>query len=216
RELCGGTHVVHTGQLGLALIVSESGVGSGIRRVEVLAGRRAMAYLAGQLQQVHEIGSLLNVPPERAAERVRNLLEELHAARREAERLAERLAEHRAEELLGRVVEVNGVPVLASEVDARSVDELGRLHDLLRRRLPRGVIVLGAVVERQPRFVVGVSRDVLRKDFDARTLVREVAAVAGGGGGGRPEFATGGGRDVARLPEALRRALEVVASATGG
>lgn len=210
KELCGGTHVSHTGALGMALITSESGIGSGLRRVEVVAGRAAYQVARQWRRQVTALAARLGTSADRLEERVEGLLTELREARREVERLNAALAEREAAALVEGRREVDGIPVIARRVEAVSVDGMLRLKDAISKRLPRGVIALGALVEGRPQFIVSVSPDLIRPGFDAVAIARAVAAVAGGGGGGQPQLARAGGRDAAKLDQAIAQVETVV------
>lgn len=217
KELCGGTHVARTGELGAAYIVGESGIGSGIRRVELVAGRAAYDYARERNRLIASLVERLSSSPDRLGESVDALLAELREARRRASRLETELAQAQSGGMLERVQQIDGIPLLATRADVDSGDALGSLADALRRELPSGVIVLGAVIDGRPQFVASVSKDVIRPGLDAGSIVKQVAAVTGGGGGGRPEFARAGGHpDLAgKLDEALARAAEVVRGAVG-
>jgi alanyl-tRNA synthetase len=135
---------------------------------------------------------------------------ELREARREAERLGAALAQMRASSLSGAPREVVGIPLIAQRVEANSMDALLQLKDALSRQLPSGVLVLGALVEGRPQFVVSVSKDLIVPGFDAVAIVKPVAAITGGGGGGQPQLARAGGRDAARLDEAIAHVEQVI------
>lgn len=205
RELCGGTHVLSTGQIGLFLITSESSIGAGLRRIEAVCGRVAEEYVRTQLNRLERLASLVQGP--NVEERVQALQEEVAALRRELERLQrERLAAE-VDRLVQRAVSVDGVRVLAAQVEAPNIERLRELGDILRARLGPSVVALGAIIDQQPRIVVMVSPGVKPP---AHELARQLARIVGGGGGGRPEMAQAGGRDPSKLPEALRLVPELV------
>jgi len=218
RELCGGTHVARTGELGAAYIVGESGIGSGMRRVELVAGRAAYEYARTRNRQIASLAERLSSTPDRLGESVDALLVELREARRRAARLEGELAQAQSGGLLERVQQINGIPLLAARVEVDSGDALGGVADTLRKQLPSGVIVLGSVIDGRPQFVASVSKDFIRPGLDAGSIVKQVAAVTGGGGGGRPEFARAGGRPelADKLDEALARGAEVIRQAASG
>lgn len=210
KELCAGTHVSRTGELGAAFIVAESGIGTGMRRIEMICGRPAYRYARTRNQQVASLAARLGTTPEGLIERVEGLLAELREARRERAGLESALAQQQAQDLAQQVRTVLGVPVLAARVQAPSMDALLGIKDVLRERLPSGVLVLGAVIEERPQFVVSVSQDLIHAGFDAASIIKEVAAATGGSGGGRPELARAGGRDPAKLDAALALAEDIV------
>ncbi|HWP29322.1 MAG TPA: alanine--tRNA ligase [Chloroflexota bacterium] len=213
QELCGGTHVHHSGEIGSAYIVSESGIGSGMRRVEVVAGPAALEWVASRLALLERIATTVGAPVDAAAERVQALTAELQAARRELSRLEAALANARAAELVETAQQVDGLRVVAARVEASSMDALGHTVDRVRGRLGPGVVVLGAVINSRPMFVASVSPEAQRRGLTAGALVGRVAAVTGGGGGGRPDFARAGGKDASQLDAALALVPELVRSA---
>jgi alanyl-tRNA synthetase len=210
KELCGGTHVSRTGELGAAYIAGETGIGSGMRRVEVVAGRAAQALARDRSRVAAVLAARLGTSVDHLEERAEGLMAELREARREAERLGAELAKLQGGGLVGSRRDVAGIPLIASCVDAHSMDSLLQLKDAITRQLPTGVVVLGALIEGRPQFVVEVSRDLIAPGFDAVAIVKAVAAVTGGGGGGQPHLARAGGRDGAKLEEAIARAEQVI------
>jgi alanyl-tRNA synthetase len=203
RELCGGTHLRHTGQIGFLKIIAEGSIGAGLRRVEAVTGRGAEEYLRQRVGLLDAVSQVLQTSPEAAVTKAQALEAELAAARREAERLQRELAKQRLDALASQVREVRGVKVLAARVEAASLDALREQGDWLRDRLGSAIIVLGAVVAEKPAFVAVVTPDLVARGYRAGDIVKAVAAVTGGGGGGRPEMAQAGGRDAGRLDEAL-------------
>lgn len=215
-ELCGGTHVTSTGVLGVAQIVSEGSVAAGVRRIEIVAGRAALKVIRSRVDELETVASELGTVPELAAERVRATAEELQSARKEVARLSSRVARMEAESLLAKVSEVAGAKVVAAPVEVQSVDAMREMIDWLRPRVQPGVIVLGAVLNDRPSFVASVSKELISPKFDAVKLVRQVAAQTGGGGGGRPEMAQAGGKDVGQMRPALDSVRRLVEEALRG
>lgn len=215
KELCGGTHVTSTGELGAAYVAAEYGIGSGMRRVEVVAGRAAHELARTRGRQVAALASRLGSAPEQLDERVQALLDELREARRAASRLEAMMGRSQAATLEAGAQHIDGVRLVAARVDATSMDALLQIKDAVQQSLGTGVIVLGALMDGRPQFVVSVSPELVRPGLDAIALVKEVAAVTGGGGGGRPELARAGGRDASKIDAALSKAPEVVRAALG-
>ncbi len=207
-ELCGGTHVPETGVIGLFLIVSESSVASGIRRIEAVTGRGARAFVQERLGALQRCAAMLGVAPDAVEARVAQLLEERELQARLLARLREQLA-HQAFQSL-RPVEVRGLPVLVGEIPEADADLLRRLIDRFRQQHPSGVVVLGSALEGRPLLVAAVSQDLVGRGLHAGELVKSAAQVVGGSGGGRPTLAQAGGRDASRLSLALDHALEWV------
>jgi alanyl-tRNA synthetase len=205
-ELCGGTHVTNTGLLGVANILSESSIGAGVRRIEIVAGLPALQAIRRRLDDVEEIAAELGTSSDLVVERVRILNEELAASRKELSRLQSRMARVEAEALIAKGIEVDGATVVSAAVDAPSMDAMREMVDWLRPRLGKGIVVLGSIINDRPNFVAAVSKELITPQLDAVKLVRQVAAPTGGGGGGRPDMAQAGGKD----PRQMRDALESV------
>jgi alanyl-tRNA synthetase len=205
QELCGGTHVDQTGAIGVFYVVSEQGIGSGVRRIEAVTGRGAVTWSQRQLRTLRTAAHSLACQPEAVDSKVLDLQDELQEARREIDRLQQRLALGEFEQLLDQVEHVDGVPLLAAEVHAADMDTLREMTDWFRDRIDSGVVLLGAVISERPAFVAAVTPDLVERGVDAVTLVRGVARVVGGGGGGRPTLAQAGGKDAQRLNEALQQ-----------
>ncbi|MFC4546284.1 alanine--tRNA ligase [Paenactinomyces guangxiensis] len=207
-ELCGGTHVGSTGEIGLFKILSESGIGSGIRRIEAATGKRAFAHLEGLVEVLQESAQLLKANPQDVTERIAGLQEKVKELSRENESLRAKLNRAAASELIDQVREVSGVPVLTAQVDASGMEQLRSMMDDLRQKLSEGVIVLGAVTGDKVQLVASVSTKYVQAGLHAGKLIKEVASVCGGGGGGRPDMAQAGGKEPHRLPAALQKVEE--------
>jgi alanyl-tRNA synthetase len=206
RELCGGTHVNETGEIGLFHIVSEEGVGAGVRRIEAVTGRVAVDLVERQMAVLQRTAAYLGVSPDEVDRRALGLLDELQSTRKETARLQEQLARREFEALLDQVQSVSGVSLLSSRVTAPSMEVLREMTDWFRERLGSGVVVLGTVLGERPALVAAVTPDLVERGVDAARLVGGMARVVGGGGGGKPTLAQAGGRDVSRLDDALRQA----------
>ena len=206
QELCGGTHVNETGEIGLFHIVSEEGVGAGVRRIEAVTGRGAVDLVERQLGVLQRTAAYMGVSPDEVDRKVLSLLDELQGARKEITRLQEQLARREFEALLGQIQSVAGVSLLSARVTAPSMEVLREMTDWFRDRLGSGVVVLGTVLGERPALVAAVTPDLVKRGVNAARLVRGLARIVGGGGGGRPTLAQAGGRDPSRLDEALRQA----------
>ena len=218
RELCGGTHVHHSSEVGTAVLLRETGVGSGLRRVEIVAGEAGLEQIWRRLEDVQQIAARLGVPVDEARRKVDELLGQLDAARHEMHRLAAQLAARQAEELAGQTVSVDGVQVLASRVQAESAGALTEQWDALRSRQQATVVFLAAAVEggAKTSLLVGVTDDLRARGLNAGALMRRFAELAGGKGGGSPTLAKGAGSDQTRLEPALREAARLVQEALQG
>jgi alanyl-tRNA synthetase len=204
QELCGGTHVKDTGEIGLVKILSEGGIGAGLRRIEAVAGLEALAYLRTLDEQVMAVAQILKAQPSDVGKRVNGLVAQVKDLEREIGQLQAKLGKNEAEGLLKRVEEIEGVQVLAAQVHVSDMEGLRQMADLLRAKLKTGVIVLGAVNEGKVNFVTVVSPTGL-SGLHAGQIIREVAKITGGSGGGRPDMAQAGGKDPSKLGEAIDR-----------
>ena len=204
-ELCGGTHVARTGDIGLFKIVAESGVASGVRRVEAVTGEAAVAWVQESEAILAGVGGLLKAGREEVAERVGQLLQRTRAMEKELERLQARLASQRGGQLADQATDLGGVRVLAARLDGADAKTLRETVDQLKSKLGSAAVVLGAVEEGKVRLVAGVTRDLTDR-VRAGDLVNVVAERVGGKGGGRADLAQAGGN----RPEALDPALAAV------
>ncbi len=215
KELCGGTHVRRTGEIGLFLITEEGSVASGIRRIEALTGRAAEERAVLALDTVREASARLGVGPEQALARIDGLLAELKQRQHELNVLRAQAARGSLEALLGRARRADGVTTLVARVDAPDAARLREMGDWLRDKLGPSVVVLGAVLNDKPQVLAMVAGDLVGRGFHAGNLVKAIAPVMGGGGGGRPEMAQAGGRDASRLEAALAEAERLLAEQVG-
>jgi alanyl-tRNA synthetase len=209
-ELCGGTHVRHTGSIGLFRISTETGVASGVRRIEAVTGSAAYSRALEQEAQLREAALLLKTSPEQLARRIAQLTEE----NRELESRLERAQRQGAQDLVGTLIAgaaaVAEARIIASEVDVATPDELRALGDRLRERLGSGAAVLAAHFPEKTALFAVVTDDLVSRGLRADALVREVAKLTGGSGGGRPHMAQGGVGDPTQVEMALGRTLEIV------
>ena len=210
KELCGGTHVSRTGDIGLFKIVSEGGVAAGIRRVEAITGENALRYAQEQERRVQGMSALLKVQPDEVAERVAGILDNVRALEKELARLKGKLAASQGDELVSQAVEVGGVKVLAALLEGADVPTLRDTMDKLKDKLKSAAIVLASVGEGKVSLIAGVTADHTAK-VKAGELVNFVAQQVGGKGGGRPDMAQAGGTQPENLPAALAGVKEWVA-----
>jgi len=211
QELCGGTHVSNTAQIGSLLITAEGSVAAGVRRIEAVTGPAAREQVQARLNNLHGLATLLGVKPEELENRVRTLLDQAQSQEKEIKALKRKLAWVDFEKYLAQVKKVAGVNVLAARVQVDDSALLREMGDRLRDRLGSGVIVLGAILNDKPSILAMVTDDLVKRGLHAGRLVQSVAQVVGGGGGGRPTMAQAGGRDAAKLAEALNKVEELVA-----
>ena len=202
-ELCGGTHVATAGEIGLFKIVSESGIGAGLRRIEALTGSGAYNWFNNRNQTLERVAAQLKASAELLPDRVTGLQVEYKDLQREYQRLQLKLAGMEVDGLLANVSHKSGVPVLAARVSAGNMETLREMADRLKNKLNSGIIVLGAAAEGKVLLVGAVTQDLIKEGYHAGKLVGEVAKLTGGGGGGRPDMAQAGGKDPEKLEEAL-------------
>ena len=216
RELCGGTHVAATGEIGSFRILYEEGIGSGLRRIEACTGLEAHRRAAGDRSAREELAGLLKAVPEQVVDKVAELLEDNRNLARSCRELKERLREHAAGDLLSRVEPVEGANLLAAPVNAENFDDLRRMTDQIKNSLPSVAAVLGAVHEGKVLLVAAVTADLVERGLRADRLIKEAAALVDGGGGGKAGMAQAGGKNPAALPGALQSVKESVRRQLGG
>ena len=216
QELCGGTHVAMTGEIGPFLIVSEGSVAAGVRRIEAVTGDGAIERMLTQARVLDESGRALRATWSEVPAGIESLQERLRGLERENERLRGQLAGARAGDMLDRAIEVNGLRVLAARADVDGKEALRQMGDRLRDRMGSGVVVLGAVIEGRPSLLAMVTPDLVARGVKAGDIVRETAAIVDGRGGGRPELAEAGGKDAAKLDQALAAVPGIVERGASG
>ncbi|WP_114569879.1 alanine--tRNA ligase [Exiguobacterium flavidum] len=211
-ELCGGCHVSNTAEIGLFKILSESGIGAGTRRIEAVTGAGAYRVMNGHLETLEQTARLLKTKASEVPVRVEALQAQLRETERANESLQSKLSNIEAAALTEAVDEINGVKLLAKRVDVSDMDALRGMMDELKANLGSAVIVLGSAQGDKVNLVASVSKDLNERGFHAGKLIKEVATRCGGGGGGRPDMAQAGGKDPAKLNEALSYASQYVQS----
>jgi alanyl-tRNA synthetase len=210
-ELCGGTHCERTGEVGLVIITAEASIGSGMRRIEALSGRGAEEFVRQQLEETEEALKRLGGARGSLLPRIDALVAERDALTKRVERIEKSLASAPAmDRIIDHAVDVDGVKVLASQLDLPSVDALRYSADALRKAMPSGVAVLASIIDGQPKFVAIASQDVIPRGPRADDILKRVTAVAGGSAGGRPDMAQGGGKDPSKVTTALAIVPEAV------
>ncbi|MGG4146937.1 alanine--tRNA ligase [Paenibacillus algorifonticola] len=209
-ELCGGCHVASTSQIGVFKLISESGIGSGVRRIEAVTGRHAYSYTESQLDLLGQAAALLKSSNGDVPKRIEALHAQVKELGRENESLQAKLSRIEAGSLEQQAKQIGEITVLTAQVNAPSIDALRGISDELKLKLPSAVIILGAVQEDKVSLVASVSADLVKKGLHAGKIIKEAAAVCGGSGGGRPDMAQAGGKDASKLEEALKLAEELV------
>jgi alanyl-tRNA synthetase len=202
RELCGGTHVKATGDIGLFKIVAESGVAAGVRRIEAVTGQNALSYLQSLETTVTQAAGSLKTPVEQLGPRIAQVLEQVRALEKEVAALKGRLASNQGDDLLAQAVDVKGVKVLAARLEGADAKALRETMDKLKDKLKTAAIVLAAVEGEKVQIAAGVTADSTGK-VKAGDLANFVAQQVGGKGGGKPDLAMAGGSNAKALPQAL-------------
>ena len=202
-ELCGGTHVDNTSNIGLFKIISESSIASGVRRIEAITGETSYNYLNELERNIDKVSNILKTSKKDLIERTYNVVEELKDKEKEIELLKSKMALSIADEILKAKVNINGIDLITYKVENMDMNSLRNLGDEIRNRIESGVIVLASVHEGKISFVSMVTKDMVTKGIHAGNIIKEVAKVTGGGGGGRPDMAQAGGKNINKVEEAL-------------
>jgi len=203
-ELCGGTHTASTGEIGFFHIISESSIGAGLRRIEAVTGRGAEEFIEKFLSDWQEVAQIVGASLENVREKVSSTANERDMERKRALTLERQLAREIATSLLSQTEVVKGVTVLAARVPSSRLEALREMSDLLREQLKSVVIVLGTIYDNKPVFLAAVTPDLVARGYNAGEIVKQVAKVTGGSGGGKAQFAQAGGKYKGKLDEALR------------
>ncbi|MCJ7576529.1 MAG: alanine--tRNA ligase [Dehalococcoidia bacterium] len=212
KELCGGTHVRSTGEIGMFLIASESSIGTGLHRIEAVTGREAESVIESRLGALQYIAKEVESSVEEVPGKVKTLLSELEAERKKGLSLERELSRKITEDLPTQAEQVNGVTVLAARVPSLTMPILREMGDILKDRFKSAVVVLATVYSGKPGFLAMVTPDLIAKGLHAGDIINQVARVTGGGGGGKAAMAQAGGKDAAKIDEALKLVRSIVAS----
>jgi alanyl-tRNA synthetase len=202
-ELCGGTHVDNTAEIGSFYITSESSVAAGMRRIEAVTGMGAYEYARKRLDLQNELSAHLQTNPSEALSKVQNLEDSLKASQAELEQLRLSVAKNAFASQLDNLQNILDVPVLTATIPNVSSDALRELADEFRQKHKSGVVVLATTINDKPSFIAALTPDLVKRGLKAGDLIKRVAAVVGGGGGGRPDMAQAGGKDPSKIAEAL-------------
>ncbi|HBF2863868.1 TPA: alanine--tRNA ligase [Clostridioides difficile] len=209
-ELCGGTHLTNTSQVGMFKILSEGGVAAGVRRIEAITGKAVYEYLKERDGIISEVCVNLKSKEDNLIQRISSLLEENKNLSKELHDMKAKMSLQSVDSIFDSKVEVNGVNLITNKFEGMDMDTLRETADNLRDKLGSGVVVLANVVDDKVNFVVTATKDVLDKGIHSGNIVREVAKIAGGKGGGRPNMAQAGASDVSKVDQALSYANEVI------
>jgi alanyl-tRNA synthetase len=202
-ELCGGTHSSRTGDIGLFKIVSESGVAAGVRRIEALTGAGAYRFIKEEERELWRIASSLKAVPGEISSKIDRLLERQKELERELSSFHDKLSSQEVSNLLALVREIKGVKVLSAKVEGKDIKRMREFVDQLKGKMGSGIILLGGQSQKKVSLLMGVTADLTQR-FNASELIKKIALLIGGTGGGRPDFAQAGGADAEKLDEALK------------
>ena len=209
KELCGGTHVTRTGDIGLFKIVGESSVAAGVRRIEALTGSAALRHVQKTEQALYDAAQRLKDAPQKVADRIEKLLAEHKALEKEVERLKSAMATRSVAEAENDVHLVNGVKVLARKVDVDSPAALREMVDRFRDKMESGIVVLGAASGGKALLIVGVTPDLTDR-YHAGNIIKGLSAIVGGRGGGKADLAQAGGSQPEKLEAAIAQACDLI------
>ena len=213
-EVCGGTHVHHTGEVGSVYILGESSIGAGMRRLEAVSGRAAERLVWERFNREDGLASMLNTTSPELGNAVQRIQDENDDLRRQLATLERQNSLQAAEILLDSKQDINGVSVLSARTEASNSDSMREISDWLRDKMGSGIVVLGAVINDRPTISVGITRDLVDGGADARDYARDLGRIIGGGGGGRPDMAQAGGRNADKLDAAIAAAADIVRQKT--
>jgi alanyl-tRNA synthetase len=210
KELCGGTHVSNSGQIGLFKVVSETGVAAGIRRIEALTGFNAIKYFENKSEIIREVTSALKCNEKDILRKLHSQTADLKEKEKEIQELKLKMVQGSEDDILASAKEIKGVKVIASTVEGLDGNALRDLADKIRNKVGNGVVVLGSEAEGKVNLVAMATKDAIEKGIHCGKIIKEVATIAGGGGGGRPDMAQAGGKNPEKLNEALAKVNELV------
>jgi alanyl-tRNA synthetase len=202
-ELCGGTHVGETGDIGSFIIMSEGSTASGIRRIEAVTGRKAYEIIQQRMKALKKTALILNTSIDEVIDRAEIMVSEAEAGRKQIQKLRQDLASMEFGEVLGKAILINGVAILTAILKMADVDTLRQMTDRFRQKYPSGVVVLATIVDGKPAIIANVTDDLVKRGIHAGELIKQIASVVDGSGGGRPNLAQAGGKDPEKISEAL-------------
>ena len=211
KELCGGTHVDNTGKITTFKIVSEAGVAAGVRRIEALTGEGVFAYYKEVERTLADAAKVAKTTPANLVEKIEHMLSDMKALQSELESLKSKAAKDALGDVMNQVTEVNGVQLLATSVDGVDMNGLRELGDQLKEKLGEGVVVIASSASDKVSLIAMATDGAMAKGAHAGNLIKGIAALVGGGGGGRPNMAQAGGKNPAGIPDAIAKVSEVLA-----
>jgi alanyl-tRNA synthetase len=212
-ELCGGTHVNSTGEIGTFIIVSEGSIGTGLRRIEAVTGRGAEKFIMHYLELLNTVARDVKSTTEEVPQKVKSLLNELSAERKRLADMERKLSKNVADDLIGQKKDVEGISVIAAKVQSSSIPVLRGIGDEIRAKMQISVVVLGSIYDGKPGFIAMITPGLVDKGLHAGKIIQQVAGITGGGGGGKADVAQAGGKDKSKIDEALAMVPDIVRKA---
>ncbi|MCT4661964.1 MAG: alanine--tRNA ligase [Tissierellales bacterium] len=209
-ELCGGTHVLNTNDIGIFKILTEAGISSGVRRIEAVTGREVYNYLSKLEGEINTVANTIKSARHDVVTRAESLVEEAKASKKEVERLTSKLLTAKANDLFNDTKEISGANVLVKQLEGVDMNAMREIGDKAKDKLGSVIVVLGTANGDKVNFMVSATDDLVKRGAHAGNLIREIAKIAGGGGGGRPNMAQAGGKDASKLAEALDAAYSLI------
>jgi len=216
KELCGGTHVNNTGSIVVFKIVSEAGIAAGVRRIEALTGDGVFNYYKGLETQIKDVAQALKTSPADIEEKIASMQRDIKALQSENESLKSKAAQDSLGDVMAEVIEVNGIKLLAKDVENVDMNGLRELGDSLKVKLGEGIVVLASANDGKVNLIAMATEEAMKQGAHAGNLIKAIAAVVGGGGGGRPNMAQAGGKDTTKISEAITKAIEVAKEQLNG
>jgi len=213
KELCGGTHINRTGEIGIFIITSETGIASGVRRIEAITGTSALEYIQHQRNIMSEISSLLNCPKEKVVERIEALLEQVKALKKENEQLTLAASSANISKIIEDAPQVENSRLIVHRFDEMTRETLFKQLDIIKPNLPSGIAVLfSKTPDNKVAIIAYVTEDLrLKHSISAKEIIVEIANVVSGSGGGRDDIAQAGGKDIDKIDEAVKKAKQLLA-----
>lgn len=212
RELCGGTHVANTGVITLFKIVSEAGIAAGVRRIEALTGEGVLRHYNQLEKNLNELARALKTTPTELADKVRHMIAEIKELHSETESLKSKMAKDSLGDVMDKVIEINGIKVLATSLSNVDMNGLRDLGDSLKEKMGEGIVVLASTSGSKVNLMAMVTQEAMDRGAHAGNLIKAIAGIVGGGGGGRPNMAQAGGKDPSKVPEAIAKLREIIES----
>lgn len=209
-ELCGGTHVENTGEIGTFIILTEGSAAAGIRRIEAVTGRGAYEVIRSRNRILHRAARLTNSSMDEVVAKINGLQDEVENLRLQVSRVRQEWVKTEFEQKLSEIALVVGVPVLSVLLKGADIESMRQMTDIFRQKHPSGVVAIGSVINDKPMIICAITEDLVKRGLNAGEFVRQAAVIVGGSGGGRPVLAQAGGKDVDKLPDALASITKLV------